>query len=409
MVEFALVSVVAFLLMFGAADMALIIFGNSVGSNAARDGARYGTINYVDADVAGSANNAAIVSEVRRRLAGNIVLQSVNVVCRPATDLTATEACQTGTVDFGRSDLIEVRATWRHKGVSPFVPVTSHSATARMVIGGAPDLSAPPTTAPTTTTTAAPTTTTTAPARASMISSQMADNDHDGYVDQVLVTFSGAISTSCTTGWTLANVPSGGSLAGVTVTGSTAALTITEGTGARNTAVGTFTVAFSPSGACTNANGFGATPPSDGAGPVFVSLADGNGNTDGKAEPGDTLDMTFSEPLSPTWGPSVTVTATLARGGNQPATLAVPSLATVSSFELGSPNYVGKNKTATFGGSTLSVSGATVRLTLGPNCTGCGDTAVGQGSFSFAPSSTIRDAAGYLAQGPVAATNYKLF
>jgi Flp pilus assembly protein TadG len=67
-VEFALVSVVAFLLLFGMAELAIIVFGNTVGTNAARDGARAGIVNYVDADLPGSANNLAIVSAVKQRL-----------------------------------------------------------------------------------------------------------------------------------------------------------------------------------------------------------------------------------------------------------------------------------------------------------------------------------------------------
>ncbi|MGH9004986.1 MAG: TadE family protein, partial [Acidimicrobiia bacterium] len=52
-VEFALVSVVAFLILFGMAELAIIVFGNTVGTNAARDGARAGIVNFVDADLPG--------------------------------------------------------------------------------------------------------------------------------------------------------------------------------------------------------------------------------------------------------------------------------------------------------------------------------------------------------------------
>src|SRR5207244_12214841 len=70
----------------------------------------------------------------------------------------------------------------------------------------------------------------------------------------------------------------------------------------RSSDLGNFTVAFA---GCTNAAAFGPLAPSDAAGPVFVSMSDGGG-VDGKPEPGDTLDLRFSEPLSPTWGPSTT-------------------------------------------------------------------------------------------------------
>jgi hypothetical protein len=307
-------------------------------------------------------------------------------------------------VDLDRGDLIEVTVTWQDKGLPP---VSTHSATARMAIGGAPDLSTTATTVPggTTTTTAPSSTTTTAPAKQSMIAAQMADNDHNGRVDQVLVTFSGAVGPSCATGWTLAQVPSGGSLAGVSVSGSTVTLSVTEGAGLLDTAVGNFTVAFA---GCADANSFTPTAPSDAAGPVFASLSD-SGGVDGKPEPGDTLDLRFSENLAPTWGPSTTTTVTFDRSGNQNAVLTIPSLVSGNTFGTGSPNYAAKNKTVTFNNSTLSVSGPILRLTLGSACVGCADAGVGQGSFSFTPSGTIRDAAGYTSIAPITATNYKLF
>ena len=406
MVEFALVSVVAFALIFGLAEIGLVVFGNSIGSSAARDGARVALISYVDADVPGSADNLAIVAAVKQRLVGLVTYQSATVVCRPADDLTTTEPCRSTSVDLDRGDVVEVAVTWRHKG-AVFVPAT-HSATARMAIGGAPDLSTPPTTAPATTTTTGPaTTTTTAPStKATVIAAQMADNDHNGRIDQVLVTFSGALNPSCTSGWTLANVPSGGTLAGVTISGSTATLAITEGAGAQDTAVGAFTVTFA---GCSSGTAFGPLSPSDAAGPVFVSLADGGGPVDGKPEPGDTLDLRFSEPLAPTWGSSTTVAVTVDRQGNHNATISIPSLVSGSLFDTGSPGYVAKNQTATFNNSTLTVSGSTLRLTLGSACTGCTFTGVGQGSFTFTPAGTIRDAAGYVSIAPITATNYKLF
>lgn len=370
--------------------------------NAARDRARVGIIQYVDADTPGSVNNLAVIDAVRERLVGAVEYQSTTVACQPADDLTATVPCQPTSVDLDRGDFIEVTVTWKNKGLPP---ATTHSETARMVIGGAPDLSTPPTTAPATTTTTTPTTTTTTPNLRSVIATQMADNDHNGRVDRVLVTFSGALDPSCTSGWTLTDVPSGGSLAGAAVSGSTATLTIAEGAGAPDTAVGTFTVAFS---GCTNTSAFGPEAPSDAAGPVFVSLSD-SGGVDGRAEPGDTLDLTFSEGLAPTSGPSVAVTATLQRSGNQDADLSVPSLVAGTTFGAGSPNYVAKNKTVTFNNSTLSVSGPAIRLTLGSGCVACAGTGVGQGSFSFTPSGTMRDAAGNISIAPVTATNNKMF
>lgn len=162
LVEFAIVTSVTFLLLFGMADMALILLGNSAGSNGARDGARVGIINYEFADAPGSHldhtgatvdNYQAIVDAVSKRLAGTISSPTVAVRCldnHTAPGTLTTEPCRFGTVVLDQ-DLIEVKLTWVHRGSSPFVPVTTHSQTARMVISGAPDLSAPATTTSTTT------------------------------------------------------------------------------------------------------------------------------------------------------------------------------------------------------------------------------------------------------------------
>jgi hypothetical protein len=199
-------------------------------------------------------------------------------------------------------------------------------------------------------------------------------------------------------------VPSGGTLAGVTVSGSVATLAINEGAGPPDTAVGLFTVTFT---GCAGTAPFERTP-SDGAGPVFTSLSDG-GATDGRPEPGDTLDLHFSEPLSPTWGTSLVVPVTFQRSGNHNADLSVPSLVSGNTFSTGSRDYVAKNQSAVFNNSTLSVSGSTLRLTLGSACVGCPHVGSGQGSFTFTPAGTIRDAAGYTSIAPVTATNLKLF
>ena len=403
MVEFALVAVVAFVLLFGMAETGLIVFGNSIGSSAARDGARVGIISYEDADVPGSPNNLAVVAAIQKRLVGLVTFESAVVSCRPGGDLTVAVPCRPPSVDLARGDLLEVTVTWKHRGAAAFVPAT-HKATARMVINGVPDLSTTPTTTPAPTTTTGPATTTTTGLGNSVVAAQTADPDHDGRIDEVLVTFSKALHSTCTSGWNLAHVPSGGTLAGVTLAGSVATLAITEGAGPPDTAVGLFTVAFT---GCTGTAPF-VRIPSDGAGPVFTSLSDGGG-IDGKPEPGDTLDLLFSEPLSPTWGTSLVVPVTFDSHGSHDVDLSVPSLISGNTVSTGSPDYVAKNESVVFDNSILSVSGATLRLTLGSACVGCPHAEVGQGSFTFTPAGTIRDAAGYISIAPVAATNFKLF
>lgn len=404
MVEFSLVAVVAFVLLFGMAETGLIVFGNSIGSSAARDGARVGIIDYQDADLPGSPNNLALVASVKKRLVGLVTFESAVVSCRPGGNLTVTVPCRPPSVDLARGDLLEVTVTWKHVGAAAFVPAT-HKATARMVINGAPDLSTTPTTAPASTTTTGPaTTTTTGQGLNPVVAAQTADTDHDGRIDKVLVTFSGSLQASCTSGWSLAQVPSGGSLAGATLSGSMATLAITEGAGPPDTAVGPFTVAFT---GCTGTAPF-VRSPSDGAGPVFTSLSDAGG-VDGKPEPGDTLDLLFSEPLAPTWGASLVVPVTFGSSGSHDVDLSVPSLISGNTVSTGSPDYVAKNESVVFDNSTLAVSGATLRLTLGSACVGCPHAGVGQGSFTFTPAGSIRDAAGYISIAPVNATNLKLF
>jgi Flp pilus assembly protein TadG len=140
LVEFALVSIVAFLLMFTMAELAMVVLGNSAGSNAARDGARVGLIYYRDADVSSSTNNTKIVSAVQKHLASNVTNISDDVNCLQGETLAQLTACNPTYVDLTRGDLIEVVATWDHKGFGPFMPTLSRSAAARMVISGEPDL-----------------------------------------------------------------------------------------------------------------------------------------------------------------------------------------------------------------------------------------------------------------------------
>ena len=398
MLEFAIVSVVAFLLMFGMADAALIVLGNSVGSNAARDGARVGIINYQDADVTGSVNRQAIEAAVLKRLSGNIASPAVTVVCRPATNLALTVACQPGTVTLDR-DVIEVRVTWTHKGSSPFLPSTTHSATSRMVIGGAPDLTTPTTTpASTTTTTTVPSSTTTTTGPPPVLTAlTMWDDNANGKVDHIRATFSGNLDNNCQNGWVLSgDVPSGGSLSNVAVSGAVATLTLTEGAGAPDTTVGGLKVVFG--GGC-NADGFGATAPADKAPPAVVAISTTNhpGGIAGQMEAGDTLVVTFSEPIAagiPTG--SVTVT----EDGNYPSDNLEVTGVTNGYVPTGG-NYVSPDsKTAWFPGSSVTASAGnkTLTVTVGGTCTGdCSKLMPGSGDVQFTPANTLVDAAGNVA------------
>jgi Flp pilus assembly protein TadG len=140
LVEFAMVSTVFLLLMFALADIGLVEIGNSVGSNAARDGARTAIVNstYIGANSPG-ANNTKIVNAVTQRLSG-LVRGTPAVAVRCLDDHTTPgtltpETCASANVETG-TDLIEVAVTWKHISATPFVPNNTHTQTARMVITG---------------------------------------------------------------------------------------------------------------------------------------------------------------------------------------------------------------------------------------------------------------------------------
>ena len=151
---------------------------------------------------------------------------------------------------------------------------------------------------------------------------------------------------------------SGGTLSSTTSSASTATLTIAEGSGAANTAVGTFTLALaSSSGIVDTSNrhgSFAAAAPADGAGPVPISMSSTNkpGGTAGKAEAGDTVAVTFSEPISTIGGATTSaVTLNTTNGNGKPVTMTLPNLGNGSGFTIGNKdNYLsGNSANATFG------------------------------------------------------------
>jgi Flp pilus assembly pilin Flp len=191
LVEFALISGLLFLLTIGVIDLGLIIIGNTIGGNAARDGTRLGILDYECADswngspVAGHTKGAGgnctvatkdlasdatvygqIVTAARKRVSGLVRgTPSFEVRCLDIDNLENGNSaddfknCTKGVVDIDR-DLLQVKITWRHIGLSPFVSNSTHTDIARMVIGGTPDPSSL-VTLPTTTSTTSPVTTTT--------------------------------------------------------------------------------------------------------------------------------------------------------------------------------------------------------------------------------------------------------
>ena len=196
----------------------------------------------------------------------------------------------------------------------------------------------------------------------------MFDDNADGKIDRVLVTFSEPLAayTAPNTVWSLASAPSAATLNTVTVTGTGATLALTQGAGAATTAVGSFKITLTANAAgirdaAGNLASYASTAPTDRAAPALVtlSLLDNNGN--GKV---DRVTALFSETLS-------TYTAATA-----PWTLAnVPSAGSIASV-------------------TVATATATVVVTEGA---GAADTTVGTMTVALATNAAgIRDAAGNL-------------
>jgi type II secretory pathway pseudopilin PulG len=263
---------------------------------------------------------------------------------------------------------------------------------------------------------------TTVGAGPSLASMTMKDTNGNGKVDQVVATFDktlGSCAAPCKSGWALSNIPSGGSLTSVTTSGSTATLNIGEGSGPADTSVGTFTVALDTSSGIVDTLGrhgsFAATPPSDGAGPVPISMSSTNkaGGTAGKAEAGDQIAVTFSEQIATIGGASAsTVTLSTASGNGKPVIVTMTNLGNGSGFAIGNKdNYLSGsgNNSAVFGaaGSTLGFAGSVVTVTLG---TLSGSASLSTGSYvsgkttAFTPAAAIKDAAGNSAAGTLTPT-----
>jgi hypothetical protein len=166
------------------------------------------------------------------------------------------------------------------------------------------------------------------------------------------------------------------------------------------------TKAFSVRATDANANvttqgGFSAVV--DNTVPTAADIQTANGGaTVGKAETGDTVTFTFSEPMDPnrilaSWtGASTSVTVRLSNGGGGD-TLTVWNAANSAQLPLGSVNlgrtdYV-SGGTRTFTGSTMSMSGSTITITLGTLSSGVTGTAAGAGTMVWSPSTTAWDRA----------------
>lgn len=245
---------------------------------------------------------------------------------------------------------------------------------------------------------------TAAPAVVSMV---LLDTNTNGKLNRVTATFSESLAsyTAGNTPWALANVPSAGSLASVSVSGTIATLTITEGAGAADTGVGTMTISLAASAtgirdAAANLTAFASKVPTDGEAPIPVSVTDTSGSIDGRFQAGDTISITFSEPLLISTVPtSTTVTVTDPSGsGNDTLTLQGIS---ATNRSLGANGYSSTNaSSAVFGASAVAVtnSNRTITVTVGAICTGTGcaglSTQGSAASYSFLAATTLTDLVG---------------
>jgi hypothetical protein len=241
----------------------------------------------------------------------------------------------------------------------------------------------------------------------------------DGIVDKVTAVFSESVSTTTlTSNWTLANVPSGGHISTVSSSTATVTVNLTGGVGA-DTKVGSFTVALASAAtgvkdAASNLSSFGATTPVDAAGPAGASLTtSGTGATAGRIEPGDRLTLVLSEPLGPSVAVPTSTTVTLADPiGTGNDTLAIPGI-WASAQSTGSNTYVtadGASVAYADSPVTLSSDRTTITITVGPACSGTGCAGLGTqaaaATLVFLLDALLKDAAG--AAPPVATRTFSV-
>jgi hypothetical protein len=249
---------------------------------------------------------------------------------------------------------------------------------------------------------------------------QMLDTDANGRIDRVIATFDETLAayTAGNAPWTLASVPSNGSLSAVSVSGSTATLSIVEGSGAADTAVGAFTLALTgaPGGIADpagNRSSFGPRPPVDLAGPVPVKVGDVSGSVNGRIQPGDKLQLQFSEALLSSSVPASVVVAEVDPAGPGNDLLRLGGIA-ATDLDTGSDAYVTLDGgAARFASSpvALSNSDSALTVTVASLCAGaCSARAPGgPAPFVFMPASSITDPAGNSSVGSYSIPSFKLF
>jgi hypothetical protein len=141
-----------------------------------------------------------------------------------------------------------------------------------------------------------------------------------------------------------------------------------------------------------------------------IQTANASGGVVGRAEQGDTITFTYSEPIDPDsllsgWdGSSMNVAVALIDGSSSDDTLQVWDVPHVTqipfgTIDLGRKDYLTQHSYDVFGvgtgftPSTMVMNGSTITITLGtPTYTA--DTAAGSGTMTWTPSATATDLAG---------------
>lgn len=137
-VEAAFALPILLMFMFGLVDVGMWVFNSNQATNAARDGARLGIIDFETADDIGSEMHTAIVAAVESRLDRHVSADQVTVRC--VTPGGTSTDCEYADVD---ADRIQVDVEWHWDFVTPIAAVFgqdrgSASGSATMVLSGRP-------------------------------------------------------------------------------------------------------------------------------------------------------------------------------------------------------------------------------------------------------------------------------
>ena len=518
--EFAFVAPLLFVLLFGFLELGLLVVGSSVGTNAAREGARVGILRYLDADDVASASHAEIEEAVESRLAGLVNTADIEVDVR-CLDYDAVRAdapdpsidCDPSVVEPGR-DLLEVAVTWHPIVLTGFVGPEERTDRARMTIvsrtpGGPSSTTSPDSSLPSLSLACTPTaltetnanqTATCTVTRSTMIGEPSVgfhvtdgtassgsdftaasgsiltftpgsatttftvtihgDTAHEptedfsislvgptaavlgtpssstlsianddpadataptvqsarledsrvanGKVDTIRVTFDEALGSCSASGVSASGLPAGYSVASVERSGNSVVFNLAEGS-AHVTSVGAIQVEHS-GGLCDDA-GNAVAPftlvPTDAAAPYLVSIWSANaaGGTAHRPDAGDTVRLTFTEPMqAPTAG---NVLLQKDQGNNKRTFLTVgPLTSALDLGDLGSAWFTGSGNpggTSTWS-TTTGTAGNDIVVTLG-TCSGSCSLQAGPATVAipgFAWATAPRDVAGNAAPHPIA-------